>query len=806
MEKKNIQEQEHTQNLDSQERVIPVLPLKNIVLLPKSITPVYVGRDFSMQAVEHALHHDSELFVTAQQESDIDNPSAEDLYYMGCRASILQVMRLPKGGIKVILEGASRAQASSITLEDGIYWSNTTDCHTEKEQETAIEAAWRQLQEQYQTYTQMNPKIPSDLFSGSHTIEDMEVAADTLAMHSNLSHEQRQEILETINLQERLVLLTTYLQKEIDILETEERIRNRVQTQIEKSQREYYLNEQIRAIQKELGRDDQQAEITRLRERADSLDLPEDAADKVYRELHRLEQMPPMSSEATVSKNYVDWITSLPWHTTTQDRLSLSQAEKLLNKNHAGLKEPKERIIEYIATKKFSTSTKSPIICFVGPPGVGKTSLAQSMAQALGREFVRLSLGGIRDEAEIRGHRRTYIGSMPGKIIQSMRKAQSKNPVMLLDEVDKLSSDFQGDPASALLEVLDPEQNTNFTDNYLEAPYDLSQVMFITTANHIEGIPHPLFDRMEVIRLAGYTHDEKRMIAQKFLIPKNLAENGLEPRQFKISKRILDRLIQEYTREAGVRQLERRIAKLMRKAIQTLLKNKEADTITITRDRLYTWLGAPIFQYDRAITRGSDEYGIATGLAWTESGGDLLAIEASTVSGKGNVTLTGQLGNIMQESAQAAISYIRSRAHQLGINPEFSANNDIHIHIPEGATPKDGPSAGITMCTALISALTQTPVTRNIAMTGEITLRGRVLPVGGIKEKLLAARQHGIDTVLLPRENESTVKEVQEEIDTHVNVIFVDNMDQVCEYALVHTPHAHHAAVKHQAALHDKHA
>ncbi len=772
---------------ETQKTHLPLLALKNIVLLPKSIIPVFVGREFSMQAVEYALQHDSQLFVTAQHDGTIDTPSEDDIYTTGCRATILQVMRLPKGGIKLILEGVSRAHAPHITYEDSSYWSDVYDITTENfERNSGVDAAWRQLQEQYQKYTQMNSKVPSDLFSGVASAEDLEVAADTLAMHSNLSYEQRQSILEASDLKERLIQLTMYLQKEIDILETEDRIRNRVQTQVEKSQREYYLNEQIKAIQKELGRDDQQAEITRLREKADALQLPEEAADKVYRELHRLEQMPPMSSEATVSKNYVDWITSLPWHTTTQDRLSLRQAEKLLDKNHAGLKRPKERIVEYVATKKFSQTTRSPIICLVGPPGVGKTSLAHSIAQSLGREFVRLSLGGIRDEAEIRGHRRTYIGSMPGKIIQSMRKANSKNPVMLLDEIDKLSSDIQGDPASALLEVLDPEQNVKFIDNYLEVEYDLSQVMFITTANHIEGIPHPLFDRMEVIRLAGYTHDEKRRIAQKFLIPKNRQENGLSPDQFKISKPVLDRVIREYTREAGVRELERVIAKLMRKTIQNILKDKATERITVTKDQLRTWLGSPAYQHDRAISH-KGECGVATGLAWTEVGGDLLGIEVNVAPGKGNVTLTGQLGEVMQESAQAAISYIRSRAQQLGIDPEFSSHKDIHIHIPEGATPKDGPSAGITMCTALISALTQAPVHNNVAMTGEITLRGRVLPVGGIKEKLLAARQHGIDTVLLPRENESTVKEVQEEIGTDIQVVLVDNMDEVRAYALAQT-------------------
>jgi len=776
---------------------IPILPLKNIVLLPKSIVPVYIGRTFSMHAAEYALQHECDIFVTVQKNGDLDTPSDSDMYSIGARASILQVMRLPKGGMKVILEGICRCQAQHMHYSDETYWADAYDCHTEhKQRSSELDAAWRQLKEQYAAYTQMNSKVPSDLCNHVNTADEMEVAVDTLAMHSNLTYEQRQDILEITDLKDRIIRLTMYLRREIDILETEERIRGHVQNQVEKSHREYYLNEQIKAIQKELGRDDQQAEIARMREKADHLQLPEDAADKVYRELHRLEQMPPMSSEAVVSKNYVDWITSLPWHKRSHDRMSLRQAEKLLDKNHAGLTKPKERIIEYVATKKFTHSKRSPIICLVGPPGVGKTSLAKSVAQALNREFVRFSLGGIRDEAEIRGHRRTYIGSMPGKIIQSMRKAETKNPVMLLDEIDKLSGDLQGDPASALLEVLDPEQNQHFADNYLEVEYDLSDVMFITTANHIEGIPYPLFDRMEIIRIAGYTHDEKRSIARKFLIPKCLHENGLSSEQLTIPRHTIDRVIQEYTREAGVRQLERQIGKLMRKAIQKLLKDKKTTSVTISKDRLRQWLGSPAYQHDRSITQQDGEYGIATGLAWTEVGGDLLAIEANTVPGKGNICLTGQLGNVMQESAQAAISYIRSRAHHLGINPDFSTNNDIHIHIPEGATPKDGPSAGITICTALISALTHTPVKPRIAMTGEITLRGRVLPVGGIKEKLLAARQHGIDTVLFPRENESTVWEVKQEIDPQVHVIFVDHMDDVLRYALTaHLPVAEAAHV-----------
>lgn len=768
---------------------LAVLPLKNMVVLPKSIVPVIVGRQLSIKAVEYALKTTKEVFITAQRQSDIETPHEEDLFAYGTRAIILQVMRMPKGALKIIVEGLNRAKMVKIEEADGFMTTYVEDLPTTSLEKTVeLEALWRHLQSLYTTYVNFNQKVPADLLSMAKTVEDMDIIADTLAMNLNLSFDERQQLLEVVDLKERILKLCALLQKEIDILETEERIRGRIQTQVEKNQREYYLTEQIKAIQKELGREDQQAEISQIRAKIKTLQLSPEAQEKVEKELRRLEQMPPLSSEAVVSRHYIDWIISLPWHKVSKDVIGIDAAEKILNKKHAGLKKPKERIIEFLAAKKFSSQLeRSPIICLVGPPGVGKTSLGQSIAESLGREFVRISLGGIRDEAEVRGHRRTYIGALPGKIVQAMRKAKFMNPVILLDEIDKMSSDIHGDPASALLEVLDPEQNKSFVDHFLEVEYDLSKVMFIATANHVDGIPYPLFDRMEIISLSGYTDDEKMEIAQEFLIPKNLKEYGLKAKQFKLPDAILNTIITLYSKEAGVRQLERLIAKLMRKTIQLLLKEPETASVTITDERLKEWLGNP--KYKKPVLDTSVErYGLATGLAWTEFGGDILEIEATTLPGKGGLTLTGQLGDVMQESAHAALSYIRSRAGELGLKSTFYSTKDIHVHIPEGATPKDGPSAGITMCVALVSALTKNPVQHTIAMTGEITLRGRILGVGGLKEKILAARQQGIKTVLLPLENKDDVEEFIHEIGDNIELVYVDNMDDVLKRALVRDP------------------
>jgi len=770
---------------------LALLPLKNVVILPKSIIPIIVGRASSIQAVEYSLKEGKSIFITAQKNSDIEQPTENDVFTHGTRSVILQVMRMPKGTLKILVEGMCRARMTEITSRNGFLTVMCQDLTTVYPENTIeVEATWRQIKTLYAHYCQLNTKAPQDLTTTAKTIDEIDNIVDTLAVHINLTFSERQTILETMELQDRMLKVAAFLQREIEILETEERIRGRIQTQVEKNQREYYLTEQIKAIQKELGRDDQQTEISAIRTRIKTVGLSEEALEKVEKELRRLEQMPALSSEAVVSRHYIDWVISLPWIRTSKDSVSLEQAEKILNKRHAGLKKAKERIIEFLAAKKFTKSfERSPILCLVGPPGVGKTSLASSVAESLGREFVRISLGGVKDEAEIRGHRRTYIGAMPGKIIQAMRKAKTANPVILLDEIDKMSNDTHGDPAAALLEVLDPEQNCTFTDHFMEIEYDLSKVMFITTANHLEGIPYPLYDRMEKIILSGYTDDEKLEIAQHFLIQKNLKEYGLTTRQFKLPEDILTLVISQYTKEAGVRQLERSIAKLMRKVILSLLKDKGTKSITVTPELLKEWLGYPKFK-KTSLDMSKERIGLATGLAWTEVGGDVLEIETSIVPGKGGMTMTGQLGDVMQESAQAALSYIRARAEKLGLKDSFYASKDIHVHIPEGATPKDGPSAGITMCTALVSALTKTSVRPHIAMTGEITLRGRVLGVGGLKEKILAARQHDVKLLLVPTENKDDVNEVLKEIGTQNNpeIIFVSSMDEVLNHALIHSP------------------
>jgi ATP-dependent Lon protease len=774
--------------------LLPILPLKNVVMLPRSINPIIVGRAVSLHAVEYALKHDKSVFITAQKQADTENPTENDIFTYGTRGTILQVARMPKGSVKILVEGFVRSKI--VTFEQApdhsFLLAQCQDVLTVYPENTLeTEALWRHLQSLYTRYTQVNAKTPADLFEAIKTIEDMDYLVDTLAMHISLSFDDRQAFLEISSLNERLLKICVALQKEIDILETEEKIKGRVQTQVEKNQREYYLTEQIKAIQKELGKEDTQGELQELRAKMKNLGLSAEAHEKVDRELKRLEQMPPLTAEAVVSRNYIDWILSLPWKKATKDSISLTQAEKILDKNHQGLQKPKERIVEFIAAKKFSkTLERSPIICLVGPPGVGKTSLGKSIADALGREFVRISLGGIRDEAEIRGHRRTYIGALPGKFIQAMRRAKTVNPVIMLDEIDKIAADAHGDPAAALLEVLDPEQNKSFVDHFMEVEYDLSKVMFIATANHTDGIPYALFDRMEIITLSGYTDQEKLAIAQQFLLPKTLKEYGLKPSQVKISSEIMILLINDYTKEAGVRQLERVIAKLSRKIIQIFLKDSSIKTIAVTTDYLKTWLGSPKFK--KTVLAGAHQrIGVATGLAWTELGGDVLEIEVAVLPGKGNITLTGQLGEVMQESAQAALSYIRSRATEFHLKSTFNATKDIHIHVPEGATPKDGPSAGITIAIALISALTKLPTRNTVAMTGEITLLGRILGVGGLKEKILAAQHHGVTTICLPYENKDEITEIKNELDTKTHLVFVSSIDQALEHVFEHNPLTH---------------
>lgn len=772
--------------------MLPLLPLKNVIILPKSILPVIVGRSHSIKAVEQALKQGKTIFITTQKDPDVENPTEIDVFTFGTKATILQIMRMPNGALKILVEGICRSKIIKTEEQDGflgVYYIDLPTTNLENSIET--KALWRNLKSLYETYAKLNEKTPADLIPAAATLEEMDTIADTVAIHLNLSFYERQEILETVDFQKRLTKLSTFLAQELEILETEQRVKVDIQNQVEKNQREYYLTEKIKAIHKELGREDYQTEINQIRAKIKNLGLSAESTEKVEKELRRLEQMPPLSAEAVVSRNYIDWIITLPWNKQTNDRISLQQAEKILDEYHAGLSRVKERIIEFLAAKKFSKKLeRSPIVCLVGPPGVGKTSLAESIAKSLGREFVRISLGGIKDEAEIRGHRRTYIGALPGKIVQAMRKAKSVNPVILLDEIDKMSRDFHGDPAAALLEVLDPEQNKSFVDHFLEVEYDLSKVMFVATANSFDSIPLPLFDRMEIINLSGYTDQEKIQIARKFLLPKSLAEHSLTGDSFVIDDTIVELLITQYTREAGVRQLERLLNKLMRKTIQVLLKNKKIKQVTITPELIKEWLGFAKFK-KTTIDQTNERIGLATGLAWTEFGGDILEIETSILNGKGAVTLTGQLGEVMQESAHAAISYIRSRTTELNIKASFHSNKDIHIHLPEGATPKDGPSAGITMCAALVSALTKNQTRADIAMTGEITLRGRVIGVGGLKEKILAAEQHGIKTVLVPKENEDDIAEMLKEITTSIKIVFVENMDEVLKLALCNDPFTH---------------
>ena len=764
------------------EQLLPLLPLKNVVLLPKSIIPIIVGRSSSIEAVEYALKNDKIMFVASQKHPDTEHPTSEDIYSYGTRSKILQVMRMPNKALKILVEGICRAKIIDTTPIDtfiGVSYEDLELKGTTKTKE--FEALWRHVKTLYTQYTQLNDRAPQDPIQSVSTVEDIDYSADTIAVNLNLSFDDRQKILEQPNLKKRLFLIAQLLQKEIDLLETEKRIQSQVQKQVEKNQREYYLNEQIKAIHKELGRDDHLAEINELRSTVKKLGLPKEVAVKCEKELSKLEQMQPFSAEAVVSRTYLDWIVSLPWNKLSKDSISLPQAEKILNNSHAGLKQPKERILEFVAAKKFSkTLEKAPIICFVGPPGVGKTSLAKSISESLGREFVRISLGGVKDEAEIRGHRRTYIGALPGKIIQAMKKAKSVNPVVLLDEIDKLSHDLTGDPASALLEVLDPEQNNTFTDHYLDVEYDLSKVMFITTANFFENIPYPLLDRMEIINLSGYTEEEKLAIAKKFLIPKQLKEHSLTKPQFKVSDEHLLHLIDHYTKEAGVRQLERLIAKLMRKTIQELLKNKKK-SVTISEKNILEWLGHPKFK-PTSLDSGKGMIGLATGLAWTECGGDVLEIETTLLPGKGGLTLTGQLGEVMQESAQAGLSYIKSKASELGIKKTLLAR-EMHMHLPEGATPKDGPSAGITMTCSLISTLLKEAVNPKIALTGEITLRGRVLAVGGLKEKILAAKRYGMKKVILPKESFEEVQDDLKDVNHGVELVYVSHMDEVLKEA-----------------------
>lgn len=761
--------------------MLPLLPLRDIVVFPHMVVPLFVGRDRSIRALERAMKTDKMIFLASQRNAQQTSPKEDDIFQTGTISQIIQMLKLPDNTIKVFVEGRSRGIIKRYLEGDGFFHVEVVPLRDEvREREVEIQALVRGLKTVFENYIQHNKKLPQEFVSSVREMTDPARISDAIAGQLNLQLEEKQELIEKNTPKERIERLLELMQSEIEIAEIEKKIRERVKKQMEKSQKEYYLNEQMRAIQKEMGeKDDFKTEIAELEEQLAKKGLPEPAEAKVKKEIRKLKMMSPMSAEATVVRNYIDWFLTLPWSKTSDCSLDIGDAQQILDEDHYGLKEVKERILEYLAVQKLAERSKGPILCLVGPPGVGKTSLAKSVARATCREFVRISLGGIRDEAEIRGHRRTYIGALPGKIIQSMKKVETINPVMLLDEVDKMSADFRGDPAAALLEVLDPEQNHAFNDHYLDMDYDLSQVMFITTANTLHGIPAPLQDRMEIIRLAGYTELEKLRIAEQFLVPKQLDANGLSARQVSLSRKSIIRMIRRYTREAGVRNLERGISKVLRKVAMQVVRDGIEDPVEVDHKQLVRFLGVPRFRHGAKEER--DRIGIATGLAWTEFGGELLIVEVALMPGSGKLTVTGKLGEVMQESAHAAMSYVRSRAWGLGLKPDFYNKVDIHIHVPEGATPKDGPSAGITMTVAIISALTKRPCPSDLAMTGEITLRGRILPIGGLKEKLLAAKRGLMDRVLIPSENEKELSEVPRKIRKGLNITAVEHMDQVLQ-------------------------
>jgi len=762
--------------------LFPVLPLRDIVVFPHMIVPLFVGREKSVRALEDVMKDDKQILLVTQKNAAQDDPTPADIYAVGTVGTVLQLLKLPDGTVKVLVEGGQRARIIKFSDNPTFFEAHAETLAERTGEAKEIEALARTVVSQFEQYIKLNKKIPPEVLVSINQIEDPGKLADTVASHLQLKIAEKQELLETDGVGERLERVYAYMEGEIGVLQVEKRIRSRVKRQMEKTQREYYLNEQLKAIQKELGEgEDGRDELSEIEERIKKTRLSKEAREKAQAEMKKLRSMSPMSAEATVVRNYLDWMLSIPWKKPTKIKRDIKLAEKVLNADHYGLEKVKERILEYLAVQQRMKKVKGPILCLVGPPGVGKTSLGKSVARATGRNFVRMSLGGVRDEAEIRGHRRTYIGSMPGKIIQGMKKAKSSNPLFLLDEVDKLGADWRGDPSSALLEVLDPEQNSTFQDHYLEVDYDLSDVMFVTTANTLR-MPQPLLDRMEVIRLPGYTEDEKVEIAQRHLLPKQVKEHGLKKGEWSISEDALRDIIRYYTREAGVRNLEREIANLARKSIKEILM-KNLKKIVLSRRNLEKFAGVRRFRFGEAELE--DMVGVTTGLAWTEVGGEILSIEALTVPGKGKVTATGKLGDVMKESVQAAESYVKSHAIEYGIKPTLFEKKDIHVHVPEGATPKDGPSAGVAMVTSIVSVLTGVPIRRELAMTGEITLRGRVLPIGGLKEKLLAALRAGIKTVLIPGENEKDLAEIPDNVKRGLTIIPVKNVDDVLRLALI---------------------
>ncbi|WP_304627152.1 endopeptidase La [Reinekea sp. G2M2-21] len=768
---------------------LPLLPLRDVVVYPHMVIPLFVGRQKSIAALQYAMDNDKKILLVAQKNAKDDEPNRSDLYEIGTLATVLQLLRLPDGTVKVLVEGIDRISIQEITESDEFLTGKAQlmDNHrlSEREQESLV----RILMAQFDKYVQLSKKVPSEVITSLNNIEDPGRLSDTIASHLSLKVEEKQKVLEVAGERDRIEHLLTLLESEIDLLEVEKRIRGRVKKQMEKSQREYYLNEQIKAIQKELGDLDENnaSEVEDLTRKIDESGMPKEAQEKAMSELNKLKMMSPMSAEASVVRNYLDWMLGVPWSKRSRVRHDLAKAKEVLEADHYGLDEVKKRILEYLAVQQRVKKVKGPVLCLVGPPGVGKTSLGQSIAKATNRKFVRMALGGVRDESEIRGHRRTYIGSMPGKIVQKLSKSGVKNPLFLLDEIDKMGMDHRGDPASALLEVLDPEQNHTFNDHYLEVDYDLSDVMFVCTSNSM-NIPGPLLDRMEVIRIPGYTEDEKLNIAQRYLTPKQISANGLKKGELTITDDAIMSLIRHYTREAGVRGLEREIAKVCRKVVMENVLNSNNDPVTVSADAIEKYSGVQKFKY--GIADKENQIGMVTGLAWTSVGGELLNLEASCVAGKGVVLRTGSLGDVMKESIQAAMTVVRSRAQGLGILPNFHETKDIHIHVPEGATPKDGPSAGVGMCTALVSVLTRIPVRADVAMTGEIALRGQVLPIGGLKEKLLAAHRGGIKTVIIPEENVGDLKEIPDNIKNELDIRPVSWIDEVLDIALEHKPKA----------------
>jgi ATP-dependent Lon protease len=766
-----------------QKMQLPLLPLRDVVVFPHMVVPLFVGREKSIKALEHAMSLDKTIFLCTQREAKVDEPQEVDIHEVGAIGAVLQLLRLPDGTVKALVEGRARGRIDRFLESHEFFYVEVESLVEPEDSPLELEALFRSLNSTFEAYAKINKKIPPEIVATVAAIRDPSQLCDSMVNHLSLKLEDKQVLLGLISPLARMEALYEMMRSEIEVLQIEQRIKNRVKKQMEKTQKEYYLNEQMRAIQKEMGdSDDMKNEMAELEEKIKRRRLSKEASQKVRHELKKLKMMSPMSAEATVVRNYIDWILALPWFERSRDRLEINTAEAILNEDHFGLEKPKERILEYLAVQSLVKKNKGPILCLVGPPGVGKTSLARSVARALGRNFVRLSLGGVRDEAEIRGHRRTYIGAMPGKIIQSLRKAKTSNPVFCLDEVDKMSTDFRGDPSAALLEVLDPEQNSKFGDHYLDLDYDLSEVMFITTANSLYSIPGPLQDRMEIIRISGYTEDEKLNIAKNFLIRKQVSANGLKTDQLDITDPAVLATIRRYTKEAGVRGLEREIASICRKVARESLKNPQ-DRIKVSGKNVGHYLGVPKYRY--GVIEEMDEVGVVTGLAWTEVGGDTLTTEVLIMPGRGNLTLTGKLGEVMQESARAAMSYVRSISVKLGLDPNYYRKMDIHIHIPEGAIPKDGPSAGITLTTGLISALTKFKVRRDVAMTGEVTLRGRVLPIGGLKEKIMAAHRGEMKTIIIPKENEKDLKDIPDRILKNLRIVAVNHVEEVLPLAVV---------------------